>query len=232
MFMTTKKNILLASALFLLSSTTTFWAYKEIDCSTNASFTSNSCNQCFEWWSKKVWDNIWMLSDQWVNPSDSDQVFLKEENSDFPTMINLSDWKVEWKPTLPAKEFWEYTPEFEKLKSEADAWYVLPAGQKVTWLKSKVDAAFTLTKNTAKEWTSIGLMVYPIKVHNIVNWAPSIDSKDHRECVLYKSSESTKTEVVVKKTTPKKLPKTWPETYVLILLTMFLSLWILKSRKK
>ena len=234
--MTTKKNILIAAAVFTLSSTSVFGATSEIDCTTNSIFWANSCNQCFiESDSKKAWDNVWLLSDIWENKSNSEQVLLKEENSDKPTMVNLDESNVSWKQSPSSSEdFWEYTPELEKLKSVDDLWYVLAPSKKVTWLKSKVNATYTLTKNNVKPGGEIGLLTYPIKTHAMVNWAPSVDSKEHKECVLYKSSEASKVEV--KPIAPKevkKLPKTWPAENVLILFSFVLaSIAFLRKRKQ
>jgi hypothetical protein len=67
-------------------------------------------------------------------------------------MVNLDEGNVTWKQTpTSGEDFWEYTPEFEKLKSEDDLWYVLAPNKKVTWLKSRIDASYTLTKNNVKQ---------------------------------------------------------------------------------
>lgn len=229
----TKKSILIATAILALSSASVFADYKTVDCSTNPAFGANSCWQCFDWWAKQAWDNLWLLTDDWINNWTADQVFLKEENSDKPTMVNMSESNVTWTQTVAPEDFWTYTPELEKLKSVDDSWYVLPAWQKVTWLKSKIDATYTLSKNTAKEWTDIGMLIYPIKVHNMVSWAPSVESKEHKECVLFKSWKATeKVTPAPKKVEPKKLPKTWPESILLAFLALIMALSILKFRKK
>lgn len=229
--MTTKKSILIATVILVLSSTSVFADYKTVECSTNPIFSANSCGQCFEWWIKKTWDNLWILSDDWVNNWTTDQVFLKEENSDKPYMVNMSEENVTWTTTLSPSEFWEYTPDLEKLKSADDSWYVLPAWKKVTWIKSKIDATYSLSKNNTPEWSNIWMLIFPIKIHNMVSWAPSIESKDHKECVLFKSGKAVETKAPVKKEV-KKLPKTWPESILLLFLALLIALSIVKFRKK
>lgn len=150
-------------------------------------------------------------------------------------MVNLDEANVTWKQTPNSSEdFWEYTPELEKLKSEDDLWYVLAPSKKVTWLKSRIDASYTLTKNNVKPGGEIGLLIYPIKTHTMVNGAPSVDSKDHKECVLYKSAEASKVvaKTPVAKKEVKKLPKTGPAETILVLFSFILASIIFFRRKK
>lgn len=230
--MTSKKTILIATTILALSSITAFWDYKEIDCSTNPAFGANSCWQCFDWWAKKTWESLWILSDDWLNMGSTEQVFLKEENTDKPTMVNLNEANVTWTQTVAPEDFWEFTPELEKLKSTDDSWYVLPAWQKVTWLQSKIDATYTLSKNDSTEWSDIGMMIYPIKIHNMVSWAPSVESKEHKECVLFKSGKPTEMKAAPAPVAPAKLPKTWPEHIILAFMALLIAFSIVKLRKK
>jgi len=204
-------------------------AYSEVECSTDATFSANSCNQCFDWWSKEVWSNIGFLSDVWVNTTNNDVLLYKEEQ-EMPSMVNLWWDATSWSQSPSSTDFWEYSDEFEELYTDEQEWYVLSSGWKTTRIKSKLGFSYSLDTNTANEWENIWLLVFPIVTHKVLSdWEIVIDSTEHKECVLYKSGEETE-EVVVP---PKKLPDTWPTEYILLLILAFL-LWFgfikMKSR--
>jgi hypothetical protein len=205
-------------------------AYEEIDCSTDAIFESNTCGQCFDWGTKTGWDYIGLLKDDWVNSSNSSRILYKEEQK-MPNMVNLDTSSIVWSQTPWTDGFWEYSSDFDALYSEDEEWYILASGQRVTWLESKLGYAYKLDQNTAPENTNIGLLVYYISTHDILeDWTPSIDDNEHRECVLFKSAwESEPKEPEV----PKKLPETGPTEYILLLiLAMLLGFTILRVKNK
>ncbi len=225
------KKVLVSSliaSMFLSSISFVNAWYEEIDCSTDPVFSEYSCNQCFDWWEK--WQNsyIWNLDDVWKNFSTVDQVMYKELQS-FPEMMNLNTSKVSWEQTPSSEWFWSYTEEFNALYDEDKAWYVLKAGNEVTWLKSKLGSAYHLARNEASKSSNIGLLVFSITSNNILEDGEiSVDDWVHKECVLYKSGD----EKVVKKEKPKELPKTWPEQFFLLLiLAMILAFAVLRFRK-
>jgi hypothetical protein len=111
-----------------------------------------------------------------------------------------------------------YSSEFE--------WYVLPAWQEVTWLKSKLDAAYKLDRNEVANWWNIWLLVYSITTGNILEWwEVSTDFSEHNECVLFKSGDK------VTPTPPPTLPQTGPaEYFLLLILAMVLWFWIVKFK--
>lgn len=201
-----------------------------MDCSSDAIFGVNSCWQCFEWGDKTAWDYIWLLVDSWINPTESSQIVYKEEQ-DIPEMLNLAPDNVIWGQTPSAEGFWEYTDEFDALYSESDWWYILEAGKSVTWIQSKMWYAYELKTNTAEEGTNIGLLVYPIAYHTILeDGTPSIDDDEHLECVLFKSSNPTEE---VKEKEVEKLPETGPTEYILLLIiAMILGVWLLRLSKR
>ncbi len=226
------KRILLLIITFVFTSWIASWDYSEVECSSDPSFEAYSCNQCFNWWTKAQWDNIWLLSDDWVNSTSSSQLIYKEEQED-PEMINLGWWDSSWSEVKSWETFWEYTKELNDLYSEDDWGYILAPGSKVTWLSSKLDSAYSLDKNTAETWKNIGMLVYPIAVHNVLSdWDVTIDADIHNECVLFKSWESTGTEVntTINKT-PNNLPNTWPEHILLVLLSLVIPVLIMRRRK-
>lgn len=228
------KMIKIISFISLLSLSVPFASadYTEINCSTDKAFTENSCNQCFEWWAKSVWDNIGLMTDLWINDSDKDKILYKEEQ-EMPRMINLDSWNVNWAQTPESAWFWEYTKEFDSLYSDKEEWYILKTGTDVVWLKSKLGYAYNLAKNSVVSWWNIGLLVYPIISHNIMaEWDITIDSTEHRECVLFTSWTPSEKKIIIKKEEPKKLPETWPEHVLLVILAMILWFGLVRLTKK
>lgn len=227
------KRILLLLTTFILTSGIVSWDYTEVECTSDASYGAYSCGQCFDWWTKAEWDNIWLLSDDWINSSNSSQLIYKEEQED-PEIINLGWWNSDWSEIKSWETFWEYTRELNDLYSEDDWGYILAPGSKVTWINSKLDSAYSLDKNTAAAWQNIGMLVYPIAVHNVLSdWDVTIDADVHNECVLFKSWDSTGTVVTPPTTqTPNKLPDTGPEHVLLIVLTLVLSVVVMRKKKE
>jgi len=209
----------------VLINTSLVSAYSEIDCSSDIIFESNSCNQCFDWWTKSQWDYIGLLIDDWINPTDKNKILYKEEQK-MPEMLNLNQNSIVWNQTPSSDWFWEYSDEFDALYSENDLWYILEAWKRVTWLQSKMWYAYKLENNQAKANENIGLLVYPISTHVVQDdGTPSIDDEEHIECVLFKSawaSSTPDTKKTVEKV--KKLPDTGPTEYILLLIVAMI-LW-------
>ena len=231
-------KIVVALSLLTLTVTGTNAAYKEIQCSADPIFAANSCNQCFSGWSKGEGANLGFLKDEWVNTSTVDKMLYKEEQ-EMPKMVNLNSSLVSWKEVPWKAGFWEYTADFNKLYKADEEGYILGKGKKVVWLASKNGYAYKLEKNKVEAGKNIGLLVYPISTHNISsNGDISVDSVEHKECVLFTSwapvvKENVATGTTPSKNTPaKKLPKTGPEHYILLmLLAMVLGFGIMKLRK-
>jgi LPXTG-motif cell wall-anchored protein len=83
------------------------------------------------------------------------------------------------------------------------------------------------------------MLVYSINTHNISETGDvDVESKEHRECVLFKSGAPTVTPEVtatppVVKETPKQLPKTGPENYIIMMLfALIFGFAITKMRRK
>lgn len=62
--------------------------YKEIECSTQAFFAANNCNQCFDGGKVAVGQKITGLYDTWTNKNASEQIAYKNEQT-YPEMVNL-----------------------------------------------------------------------------------------------------------------------------------------------
>lgn len=229
-------TILTALSVAALSVASTA-AYQEIECSTDPIFAANSCSQCFDGGTKWEGANLGFLKDDWVNTSNIDKMLYKEEQ-EMPKMVNLNPSLVSWAEVPGKAGFWEYTAQFNKLYRPEEEWYVLGKGQSVTWLQSKTGYAYSLKKNQAEAGKNIGLLVYPIAVHNIAdNGDISVDAIEHKECVLFKSGTPEQKAPVNTGEKPKapvkQLPQTGPEHYVLLLmLAMVLGFGITKLRKR
>lgn len=214
-------------------------AYPVLDCSSDTIFSENSCNQCFDGWEKTVWDNIGMMEDLWKNDSETDRLIYKEEQ-EMPKMVNPVSDKVTWSQNPSSdSEFWAFTEELEDIYSSGADAYVLKPGASVTWLKSNLGAAYKLDSNKADKGTNIGLLVYPIMTHAVLeDGTPSPETTTHKECVLFKSADANKVEtpapapVEVKAPPVKALPKTGPAENMLVILALLLTAWLLYYRRK
>lgn len=206
--------------------------YEEIACSTDAIFSENSCNQCFDGWIKWEGDTAGQLVDLWVNNTGVDQVMYKELNfqkENLPKMISLNG--ASWVEDKVANDFWKPTDALNALFDSNSQGFLLKAGQSVNWIETTEGSSYHLEKNTADKWANIGLLVYSLNVSPVLEtWELSTDTSTHKECVLFKSGAKSVTPTPKQK--PKELPKTWPEHFILLLLlAMFLAFGILRFKK-
>lgn len=222
------KKALSVITLSLLS-VTTYASYEEIECTTDSVFSEYSCNQCFDWGSKKQGDNLGLLSDVWMNVTDVDKLLYKEEQLD-PEMNSLDPENVVWNQIPSSENFWTYTDEFNSLYSDLEEGYVLPSWESVKWIETNLSSAYNLEQNTAKAWSNIGLLTYSIYTHNILaDGEITIDSNEHKECVLFKSEEGEEETPEE----PKKLPETGSAEFLLLaIIAMILGFGVLQFRTK
>lgn len=223
-----KSKILLAALLTVALVTPTF-AFEEIECSADPVFSANSCNQCFSWKAQSQGDTVGFLSDEWVNQSATDMILYKEIQED-PRLVNLSPDLTQWSQVPSSQGFWEYTSEFDNIYSEVEDGFVLEAGKKVTWIKSKLGYGYQLGKNTAPSGENIGMLVFPLTSHALLtDGTISEDSDVHNECVLFTSgTPDPETPVVI-----KRLPETGPAQFIMLaFFAMLLSFVLVKSRKE
>ncbi len=206
------------------------WWYKEIDCSSDPVFSEQSCHQCFVWWEKSEWEYIWFMEDTWINSTDYDQLMYEEQQKD-PKMINLASSKVEWEQVPSKDNFWKLTDELKALHNAEKEGFFLKKWNSVRRIQMELWSAYKLKKNEAPVWENIWVVVFPIIAHNILDdGSITPESEEHHECVLFKSAK--KDAKVAPKTPKKKLPKTGPaEFLILLILAMVLAFGVLRYRK-
>ena len=215
------KKLLLVSVIVSLSITSGVnAAYEEVSCTTDSVFAANSCDQCFTWGEKWRGANIGLLSDKWINNSNNSQLLFKDEQKN-PEMIPLNG--SIWNQLPDTEGFWEYTEAMKAKYDEIEWGYVLWSKESVDWIQSALGSAYNLAENTAAKWVNIGLLVYPIATHMMAaDDTIEADSDIYKECVLFTSAAPTK----------PKLPKTWPESILLLIIAMLLGFGLLKITKR
>lgn len=236
-----KTQQFLASAIVVaLSATSAGAAYDEIECSTDAVFSANSCDQCFEWGQTSVNGDVGFIDDEWVNVGNSSKVMFKEEQA-MPRMLSLNG--SNWSQSPSADNFWEWTPELEALYSESEQGYVLGAGQRVKFIQSAVGRAYTLDSTEAGQGENVGLLVVPLLSHVVMEDGDiSTDDAVHNECALFKawaeapvnsSSSGTPSNPSNPTPEPKEMAQveTWAEAYLILLFALILGFVYLKTRR-
>lgn len=224
-----KKIIATLAVLAIASTQTTFGAYEELECSSDAVFAANQCSQCFDGEKQSTGANIGLLSDLWVNSWNTDQLVYTEEQEN-PKMMNLGG--ATWSQTPSADNFWEYTDEFNNLYSDVEKGYLLPAGDQVNWIKSKLGYAYKLDNNPAADGENIGLLVYTLTTHAISNGNIDETGIDHKECVLFKSATADTPTPQPPVENPPKLPETGAEHVLLLMIALLLGFGFFKFRKQ
>nr|MDD3720250.1 LPXTG cell wall anchor domain-containing protein [Candidatus Gracilibacteria bacterium] len=226
-------KILTGAIIFGLTLQSATAAYTEVNCDTNSAFTENSCKQCFDGGEKGEGEAFGFLSDIFSNKTGNSKLIYKEEQT-MPNMVNLGGDKSTWSQTPSSEDFWEYTTDFDALYSKEQEAYVVPAGTDVKWLQSKMGYAYKLDKNTVPKGENVGLLVYTVASHDLVNGEVSVDTAEHKECVLFKSGSPSivQTPTVVEKQEVKKLPQTGPEHIVLFALSLLLALGLFGLKRK
>lgn len=209
--------------------------YQEVPCN-DAIFTSNSCNQCFDWGKKWVGEKITWLTDTWTNPNSSEQIIYKEEQI-MPDLINIGWAGTVWlsNPKDPAS-FWKFDDEIVWTNSATNKWlqeYLLEWNKTVWFLEADLGASYALQSTDKSEWSPIGLLKFSINYRDTDNTWKESEKKLHTECVAYYASAPAPKPVTVKET-PKEVTKvkTGPESYVLVLATLIISLIFIRFAKK
>lgn len=223
------RRIITIMALMMVSTGIVHAAYSEVECGSSPVFGENSCDQCFNGGELKTGDTLSFLDDLWVNDTTNKKIMYKEEQK-MPELKALNGAWISKKPNDDT--FWEYTGEFEALKNAEFDGYVLPAGEKVSWIKSSMWAAYKVD-SAPNEWQEAALMIYEVMSHNILaSGEISMSEKAHKECVVYKAWAWVAETPVVEETptkiqepTPKAEEmtkvKTGPEMYFVVLMLSF-----------
>ncbi len=237
------KQILASIILFAVSMTSASAAYPEIECSTDAVFSANSCDQCFDGSQKAVGDTIGFIEDDWTNTGNAARIFYEEEQTS-PEMLSLGG--SSWSQTPSSDNFWETPDEFEALYSEINQGYVLEPGQTTKFVQGSLESAYVLESTDLAQWENAGLLVFPLLSHTLsADWVVSSDDNIHRECVLFKAWAKQVAAVVDPgspanpgspsiQPTPENLTQveTWAEAYLILLFALILGFVYIKTRKQ
>lgn len=226
------KKVLLSSMIVLALVSTASAGYSEVSCGTDSVFAENSCTQCFDGGVKAEWVNLGLLTDVWSNGTSKVMYMLKWENwlSDSVRMLSLNGAAWSYEPTKD--NFWEYTTNLEALPHD-EGFYTLAAWKSVDWIQSKLGYSIKLNKSPTEGQNS-WLLKYTLNVHVDDNGIPAEATVSHSECILFKSAAASATPTPTpKKETPKKLPQTWPQEVLLLLLALLLAggLFFVSKRK-
>jgi len=162
-------------------------AYDEVTCGADEVYAANSCDQCFTGGAVSQGDNKGLLDDVWNNDGTADQVLFKEEQ-EMPRIIALGGSSWTEVTASDSVDFWKYSQDLEDIYDDELLGHVLTAGSSVKWIESTVGSAYQLTNNPVAAGGNVGMLVYDIAVHGIdESGLPSIDTDQHRECVLFTS---------------------------------------------
>jgi len=202
-------------ALFVgsLALPTSFAAYPEVSCSSNAVYGSYGCHQCFDGGNVFDGDQLGFLSDIWVNDTNLPKLMYQEEQTT-PKMHSIGG--TTFKATKDAKSFWRPTRDLKDLASQGG--YVLPAGSRVTWIESAPGAVYQVSHTPAK-WQHAGMLVFGITEHTILaNGDVTAENRVHNECVLFTSWAGTPPPIIPDPEpvpTEITVPQTGPEHWVI-----------------
>ncbi|MDQ1344326.1 MAG: hypothetical protein QG650_1046 [Patescibacteria group bacterium] len=233
-------SLTLAAALAFASISQAFALpgdYKEIECSTQAFFTANNCNQCFEGGKVAVGQKITGLYDTWTNKNATEQIAYKDEQV-YPEMVNLGGEGVSWKntPSDPAT-FWKYGTEVlwvDSLTGTGKQEFVLDPSKTVTFMEADLGANVSLEKSDKTAGEYVGLMKFPVAFHDVNDAGKDGPVQTHYECVAFAS------DAVAAPAAPKPAPvppkatavKTGPESFLFVALALLLSLSLVAFRRK
>lgn len=204
--------------------------YKSVSCSSNASFSVNSCDQCFEA-STKVGVRLTGIFDNWTNPTANILVAYKDEQKT-PNLVKFGN--STWTSTpIEDSKIWKYSSDivWTTSGSGARSQVVLSPGSKVKFLESDFGAGFTLDKTDKKNGEVVGMLRFPVVYHSVdLQTATEASATTHYECVAYKLDAPTVAPTgtgapEVKPTTPTDVTKTQtgPETLLLIAAAFFIA---------
>lgn len=221
--------------------------YKEVSCSTQTFFGSNSCNQCFDGGSLTVGQKLTGLYDTWTNKNTTDQVMYQDEQAN-PTLVNLAGTATTFvsNPSTESK-FWKFSSEMI-FTSEASSGtgtarkvFTLKPGKTVRLMDSEFGAYYQLEKTDAKKGDHVALLKFPANYHDVSdqNGKPGVMQK-HLECVAFTANVAAAAAVstpakVVPTPTPTQATKVKTgaaDTFLFVGLAMLLAMAFMFARKR
>ncbi len=204
--------------------------YKSVSCSSNPTYSVNSCDQCFES-TTKVGVRLTGIFDNWTNPTTNALVAYKDEQKT-PNLVKFGNSTWTSTPTEDSK-VWKYASDVVWVSSGTGSrtQYVLSPSSKIKFFEADFGAGFTLDKTDKKNGEVVGMLRFPIVYHSVdLQTATEGSATTHNECVIYKldapvvAPTGTGTPEV-KPTTPTDVTKTQtgPETLLLIAAAFFIA---------
>ena len=208
--------------------------YKEVDCSTQAFFAANNCNQCFDGGKVSVGQKITGLYDTWTNKNSTEQIAYKDEQT-YPEIVNLGGEGVSWKSSpSDASLFWKYGADIawvDSLTGTGKQEYVLDPGKTVTFMEADLGANYSLEKSDKTAGETIGLAKFPVAFHDVTSAGKDGPTQTHYECVAFAAEAVAPTPV--KPVPPQAtVVKTGPESFLLLAFAALLSLTFVAFRRK
>ena len=143
--------------------------YKEIPCTSQAFFSANSCNQCFEGGKVTVGQKITGLRDTWTNGTKNELIAYKDEQV-YPEVVSLGGAGTSWvaNPSNPSL-YWKYGTDViwvSSLTGSGKQEYSLDTGKTITFMESDFGASYALDKTDSKGGY-VGLMKFPVVYHEV-----------------------------------------------------------------
>ena len=206
--------------------------YEKVACDKDF-FIQNACSECFAGWNKNIGEKITSLNDSWTNPNTTEQIIYSDEQT-FPELVNLWGDNTKWL-TSPEDntKFWKNSQELIWSDSKTGSGrqeFILEWGKTVNVFESDLWATYVVDSTDKNQWEVIWLLKFPLAYHNIdATWNEG-EKMNHTECVAYYAWAPVVAPVVPQAEVTKV--KTWPETLILILMTLILSFFFLRLRKK
>lgn len=234
-------KILISGALLLMSTSAVFGAagdYKETPCS--AELTSQSCDACFMGEKIAPGGQITGFFDSWTNKNQSEQIIYKDEQA-LPEMIAMSSGTIFTANPLDPESFWKFGSAViwtDSATGTGKQEFMLDAGKTVRFIEADLGASYTLTSTDKAGGEIVGILKFPLNYHNVDTDGNEGMKETHTECVAYTADITTATVTPVETIQPTPEPKqmttvkTWPESIILVILTLLIAAGLVAVRKR
>ncbi len=212
-------RVLLAPLVAVIGASPLFAAvsdYAEVSCTSQAFFTANSCNQCFDGKGIKEKERAGggNMYDVFANPNaagGAQYVLYEDEHIQSVagiSIVNLGGAGTQWSSTGAE---WKISKEIMFVTDSGGTnpnrkvYFVAP-GQKVKVTESVLGAGYQLISSDKVNGDYVGMVKFPVAYHEVVGGTEGA-KKTHYECVAYKLdgkvAGSTSTGVTTTGTTVK-----------------------------